>query len=157
MGIRKLDKRKTAPYFNGELVDEVFNRQIGAKGFYINVINGIDEPILNAIMARAIHHDIAYLIVNDVLSGVDSLAFARGLTVRCFKGGIGPMSNSLAELKLKLFNRILYPDTKGHGFVGIIDISKIDFESLMQLKATLDALGIKIRPVMKLTESVARL
>jgi hypothetical protein len=153
---KRFQGRIAQPNLSEALIEEVFRRHPTTKIIGWLSSNDMERPVVSAILDRAGRNGMAYLYTNKAPSFADSLAYSKGLAMIRWEADEQLIESSFPNIRLYLLNRLL-SENKGSQVILILDAVRISAEEMLDLKALLDKLGVKLRPCMKLAEMVESL
>ena len=153
----KSGKKKVSPVFNSNLIDEILARQPDAKIFCFKPSNIIEKDVVSLVVERASRKKMSYLPIGSSNYKLDSLGIPLKVKKLYIQGESEVASAAISDLKLRLFNKLLSADSLSQELIIRPDVSKIGIDNLINLKSTLDRLGVKVRPVSRLLEPIAGL
>jgi hypothetical protein len=150
------NKRGNARASFPAIIEIIFDRHPSIIAICFDTIGVADQGIVKSILETAKQRKIAYLVDRQIPSEFDNLALSAGL--RLISLNIKPelRSNSLADLKLNLFQQLLSGEEHMQLIVGP-DATQIGPDDILDLRILCEHLGIKLRPCMKLATRVETL
>lgn len=113
--------------------------------------NNIDKPFITALMDEAKKRDIGYIYKNRVPDGVDSVAYAAGLSFISFDNISDYTARDWGEIKGLLTADLILANKPAKEII-IADISRIRVDDLTGFVKYLKRLGIKILYINKLSD-----
>jgi hypothetical protein len=139
--------------FNDSMVETAFDRHPGTKAIYFDITNGFDLAVVNSILTKARAERIAYFCPNYVPGTIDSLAFSRGLSMVRLNIEPDLKGRALSEIRMNLLNQLLSNQNSERQII-CIDAAGTKPGELVALKLFFDKVGIKLRPFMRLADTI---
>jgi hypothetical protein len=152
---RKSSKKK--PVFDSGLVDDVLSHQPDAKLFVFDSTSAIDEAVISTVLKRANSQKMSYLRGLYGTNRIDSLVLLSSAKIMEVADGKDIPVESIASLKFKLYNELLSPESGQQRLTFYLEMTNIPVANLWNLRYTLNSIGVRIRPLMKMVTPFERL